>query len=208
MRPDLKPTRSELRETKRRLEVVRKGHDLLKRKQQSLMAEFYRALAAYKDAARAAAQAGREARQAALIADMAIGQSGIWSYALTRAGRAGARNVTRHFMGVELPDFEFAPLATGVPDLLPADPPQCARAAVAATRFVQHLTSLAGVEARVRVLVLEIERAKRRVNALEMKLMPQLEVERDFIQSQLDEMERASLFALKRVRSKITSRGE
>jgi V/A-type H+-transporting ATPase subunit D len=53
---------------------------------------------------------------------------------------------------------------------------------------------------------MEVERTKRRVNALEMKVLPQLERDRDFIQSRLDEMERESLFALKRVRSKVRTR--
>lgn len=207
MRPDLKPTPAELRETKRRLAVVRRGHGLLKRKQESLMAEFFRTLAAYKEAARLADQAGQQAQLAATLADMAGGQAGLWSYALTRAGRAGVKNISRPFMGVALPDLEYTPL-TQAPDLFPAETPQSVSAVIAATRSIQQLVALAGAEARVRALVLEIERTKRRVNALEMKLIPQLESERNFIQSQLDEMERASLFALKRVRAKITSRGE
>jgi len=207
MRPDLKPTRAELRDIKSRLTVVRRGHRLLKRKQESLMAEFFRSLNAYKEAARAAGEAGQKARLASTLADMAGGQAGLWSYALTRAGRARVKNVSRPFMGVDLPDLEYTPLADA-PDLRPAESPQNVSAVIACTQFIQQLVTLAGAEARVRALVLEIERTKRRVNALEMKLIPQLEAERDFIQSQLDEMERASLFALKRVRAKITSRGE
>ena len=59
-------------------------------------------------------------------------------------------------------------------------------------------------EPAVRIAALEeIERTKRRVNALEVRLMPQLEETGDFIQDHLDEMEREGLFVLKRVRGRI-----
>ncbi len=204
MRQDVKPTRAELRTVKRRLAMVRRGHKLLERKRESLMVELFKAIDAYRLAQAAAAEARRAAEKAIALAEMVAGRYGTWSYAFTRAGRLNVEPVIRSYMGVKLPEFTLS--AAGGEQFAPGEIPQNRLASRAADELTGKLIGYAAAEAKVSALLDEVERTKRRVNALEIKVIPQLEEERNFIQSRLEEMERESLFSLKRIRAKLAAR--
>ncbi|MCX7934500.1 MAG: V-type ATP synthase subunit D [Planctomycetota bacterium] len=204
MKQEIKPTRAELREIKRRIALVRRRHRLLKRKQEALMAEFFSCLDRYRALHREAAAAQEEAEKAVARAEMAAGPASVWSFSLSRAGRLGVSWGTRYFMGAALPEISIH--AGPHPSLLPGEAVENHLAAQAAERLALCWVRLAGLEAALRALLSEIERTKRRVNALEIKLLPALEESQRFIQSHLEEMERESLFSLKRLRAKLASR--
>ena len=65
---------------------------------------------------------------------------------------------------------------------------------------------LAAVEKACAMLALEIERNKRRVNALEYVMIPQLVETIDYIKAKLDENERAATTRLMKVKSMIAER--
>ena len=64
------------------------------------------------------------------------------------------------------------------------------------------MIALARIEKTVRLLAVEIERNKRRVNALEYVMIPQLEETIKYIKSKLDENERAAVIRLMKVKNK------
>jgi V/A-type H+/Na+-transporting ATPase subunit D len=203
MNQDVKPTRAELREVKRRLDMARRGHRLLKRKQESLMADFFGRRASYRSILATCASATKEMRKDLALAEMASGRMGLWSYALTRNGALRVEAGERRIMGVRLPTITPCPPPAGADVVLCGEPPQNLEAAAAAQRWLAALVRRAEAEAGLRALLGEIERTKRRVTALEVKLIPRQEEARDFIQDHLDEMEREGLFVLKRVRSRL-----
>lgn len=205
MNQDLKPTRAELRALKRKLGVVRWGHTLLKRKQEALMAEFFKNLALYREAEQATARAMAAAGRVATLAEMAADRVNSWSFAMTRAGRMGVTVGRTGFMGTTLPELEHVHDRRET-ELIPGESVYNFQAALEAEKLVEQIIHLAAVEARTRVLLDEIERTKRRVNALERRVIPGLEEDRKFIEGRLDELERESLFALKRIRAKIGTR--
>jgi len=61
----------------------------------------------------------------------------------------------------------------------------------------------AELETTMRRLLEEIERTKRRVNALEFKVLPDLIDKKRFIEMRLEEMERDNIFRLKRIKGKV-----
>ena len=68
--------------------------------------------------------------------------------------------------------------------------------------LIERMVKAAEMEATLKRLLAEIAATKRRVNALEFKVIPELEEARVFIQLRLEEMEREETFRLKRFKNK------
>ena len=76
------------------------------------------------------------------------------------------------------------------------------------SKVIETLVKLASVEKTVQMLAKEIEKNKRRVNALEHVMIPQLEETIKYISAKLDENERGALTRLMKVKSMISERDD
>jgi len=72
-------------------------------------------------------------------------------------------------------------------------------------RFIEDLLSLAEKEKAVHMMASEIEETRRRVNALEYRLIPDLQEAIKYITMKLDENERASIVRLMKVKDIVRS---
>jgi len=77
--------------------------------------------------------------------------------------------------------------------------------ATAYENLMESVIRSAEIETTMKKLLDEIESTKRRVNALEYKVIPELTAARDFIKMRLDEMEREELFRLKKIKARSAS---
>ena len=112
--------------------------------------------------------------------------------------------ITKNIMGVKVPKIEsseikkaFLERGYGVYNSSAID-----EAAAAYEKVVEKILLAAEVETSMRKLLSEIEKTKRRVNALEFVVMPRLEENSSFIRLRLEEMERENIFRLKRIKAK------
>jgi len=80
-------------------------------------------------------------------------------------------------------------------------------AAKAFENLVQTIIEAAEIETTMKKLLDEVEKTKRRVNALEFKVIPELQESEAFIRLRLEEMERENTFRLKRVKQKAEAHG-
>jgi V/A-type H+-transporting ATPase subunit D len=74
-------------------------------------------------------------------------------------------------------------------------------AASAYEKLVEQVIISAEIESAMKKLLEDIEKTKRRVNALEFKVIPEQKEAEQFIKLRLEEMERESTFRLKRIKA-------
>ena len=72
--------------------------------------------------------------------------------------------------------------------------------------FFPHIVKVAELEQSIRLLAKEIEKTRRRVNALEYVLIPQLQESIKFIKTKLDEMERSNISRLMKIKEMLVSK--
>ena len=108
-------------------------------------------------------------------------------------------------MGVVVPKVEGQNLKLSVEDRglgMVGGSPYIDEAADAYSLLVEKVVKAAEMEATLKRLLEEIEATKRRVNALEFKVIPEMKEAQTFIQLRLEEMEREGTFRLKRFKNK------
>ena len=199
-------TRMELLKLKGRLKVARRGHKLLKDKRDELMKVF---LAKVRDARGLRSEV--EAHLESAYREIGFARETMDPGALATAvsvpeARTSARWETRNIMSVLVPHFEVHTEG----NLHPYGPGYTTAELDVAIRDVARifpsLVRLAEVERAVELLAEEIEKTRRRVNALEHVLIPQLESAVREITMRLSEMERSSISRLMKIKDIVRAR--
>ncbi|HUI26336.1 MAG TPA: V-type ATP synthase subunit D [Candidatus Kryptonia bacterium] len=202
-RTDVPATKSNLLRLKEHFGFIKSGHELLDQKRQILLEEL---LDVYRESGQA-----RQALDAALRrlyaylreAMLANGRAAVEAEALAAqaAIRLGMRE--RSIMGVVVPllDVELGDAAGPT-----AAPGWNSVAAAQAARQVHELLSatvrMAEIEISCRRLATELQKTRRKVNALEHVFIPEYRDTIHFIESSLEEKERESLFQMKRFKAR------
>lgn len=202
---DVKPTRMELIETKRRIKLSEKGHKLLKMKRDGLIIEFFELLEEAKKAMGDLADAHKRASRALAIAQAVEGTIMVKSAALSVANTPQVGVEAKNIMGVVVPQIEGEALHTKLSERgygMIGTSPRIDQAVDAFEDLVDAIVRAAELETGLKKLLDEIEKTKRRVNALEFRVIPELKEVRDFIRLRLEELERENTFRLKKIKAK------
>jgi len=202
---DIKPTRSELINLKRRIKQTQNGYKLLKMKRDGLFFEFRTLLAEMIKAKQELTEVYRSAKQRIGLAIAIEGGLKVQAVALAVSTKPEVDVKIRNIMGVNVPSVFGSDLnpsfeQRGIGFI--GSSPYVDEAAEAYGNLVEKITKAAEMEATLKRMLEEIEATKRRVNALEYKVIPEMEEARDFIQLRLEEMEREETFRLKRFKNK------
>ena len=202
---DIKPTRSELINLKRRIKQTSSGYNLLKMKRDGLFHEFRTLLSEMISAREELVGTYREAVEAISLASAIEGGLVVKSAAIANSASPEVEVSRRNIMGVVVPSVSrsnlhasFAQRGLGFIGSSPYDD----EAAESFGELIEKMVKAAEMEATLKRMLAEIEATKRRVNALEFKVIPEMEEARDFIQLRLEEMEREETFRLKRFKNK------
>ena len=202
---EIQPTRSELLEVTKKIRLTKNGHKILKLKRDGLILEFFKILDQAKDLRMEIAKRYKEAREKIAIASAVDGVIAVRSaaYALTSHPEIQLRS--RNLMGVVVPDIKSSRIVAPLDERgygIIGTSPRIDEAADSYEKLVETIVKAAELETTMKKLLDEIERTKRRVNALEFKVLPDLEEIERFIRFRLEEMERDNIFRLKRIKNK------
>ena len=202
---DIKPTRSELINLKRRIKQTQNGYKLLKMKRDGLFHEFRTLLAEMITAREELVQTFRQAKQGIDLASAIEGGIVVQSAAMAIANHPEVMVERRNIMGVVVPSVTGEHLTSTIDERgmgLVGGSPYIDEAADGYSSLIEKIVKAAEMEATLKRLLEEIEATKRRVNALEFVVIPQMEDAKVFIQLRLEEMEREETFRLKRFKNK------
>ncbi|MBN1678085.1 MAG: V-type ATP synthase subunit D [Candidatus Thermoplasmatota archaeon] len=208
---EIQPTRSELLEVTKRIRLTQNGHKILKLKRDGLILEFFKILDQAKDLRLEIARRYKEASEKIAIASAVDGVIAVRSasYALTSHPEIQLRS--RNLMGVVVPEIESTRILAPITDRgygIIGTSPRIDEATEAYENLVETVVKAAELETTMKKLLEEIERTKRRVNALEFKVLPELQEIERFIRFRLEEMERDNTFRLKRIKDKSAKAAE
>ena len=190
---------------KRRIKQTSSGYNLLKMKRDGLFHEFRTLLSEMISAREELVGTYRDALQAISLASSIEGGLSVKSSAIAASKRPEVSVSRRNIMGVVVPKVDGENLKLSTEDRglgLIGGSPYIDEAADSYSLLIEKVVKAAEMEATLKRLLEEIEATKRRVNALEFKVIPEMKEAQTFIQLRLEEMEREETFRLKRFKNK------
>jgi len=203
---DVKPTRSELIQLKNRIKLSERGHKLLKMKRDGLILEFFKILNQARNVRTELDAAFLRAEEKINLASAVNGMIVVRSVAFTAKESPEISLSGKNIMGVVVPKIS----STGVKKTLLergygiiGTNSYIDETADSYEDLVEKIITAAELETTMKRLLDEIEKTKRRVNALEFKIIPELIAAMKYIRFMLEEMERENTFRLKRVKARM-----
>lgn len=196
-------TRMDLLKLGKRLELAKKGHKLLKEKRDTLINEFFEVMNEARGVREELAQKLENGRKKLIESKAVMGSGEVKSLAESSPEMEELEFDFREIMGVRVPKVKSSGTAKDFPLVFA---PYVVQEALKDFREAVHkLVTLIEKEETIRRLGEEIKKIKRRTNALEYILIPNLEHTQSYIETRLEEMERENFFRLKIIKRKRSS---
>lgn len=191
------PTRMELTRLKRQLATAKRGHKLLKDKQDEMVRQFMLIIKKNK-----ALREEVEAELSKIIksfssAQLKISREGIYEALMVPSKAAKIEVGVNNVMNIKTPTVKF--VDTGEIDLtygFAFTPSELDGSILALSKLLHKFIELAGLDKACDMLASEIEKTRRRVNAIEYIMIPNMEENIKYIIQKLDDNERSNIIRL------------
>ena len=202
----INPTRMELTRLKGRLKTAQRGHKLLKDKRDELMKQFMEVVRRNRQLRAKVEQGLKEANAAFTVASAIMGPEMLEQSLLCPRRSVSLEVGSRNIMSVNTPVYTFH-TEGGDDALLPYGFAQTSGELDAALEKMPavfaDMLELAQVEKTMQLLAQDIEKTRRRVNALEYVMIPQTQQNIRYISMKLDENERGNTTRLMKVKDMV-----
>lgn len=198
------PTRMELTKLKKKLTTARRGHKLLKDKRDELMRQFLDLVRENKTLREKVEAGVKTANKNFVLARSAMSDEAMSVALMAPRQEVFLDRTTRNVMSVDVPVFEYKTKTPDEHDIYPYGFAFTSSDLDDAVKSLQDILPsmlrLAEVEKSCQLMASEIEKTRRRVNALEHIMIPEMEENIKYILMKLDENERSTQVRLMKVK--------
>ncbi len=206
---NVNPTRMEMTRLKRQLKTATRGHKLLKDKLDELMKQFLDIVRENKKLREEAEEALERAYKSFIIARAVLSEEVIGEALMMPKQKIAVDVSQKNIMSVNVPRFDFK-TANNQDDIYPYGlaftSGELDSAMKAFSDAMEPLLRLAQSEKSAQLMAQEIERTRRRVNALENVMIPNYQDTIKFIGQKLEENERASTTRIMKVKDMVAKK--
>ena len=201
------PTRMVLNQMKGRLKTASRGHKLLKDKRDELMRQFMDVVRRNKELRTKVEQGLTEAFGALSVASAVMSPEMLEQALLYPRQSVELGMTTKNIMSVNVPEYHFSTAGGAAGDIYPygfaMTSCELDGAVDALSSVFQDMLKLAQIEKTTQLLAEEIEKTRRRVNALEYVMIPEMEKNIKYISMKLEENENSTKVRLLKVKEMV-----
>jgi len=198
-------TRMELLRLKKRLNLARRGHKLLKDKRDELMRQLLAIIDEVKELRLSIEKEFQSVLERFVAAKAALGSSQTKQELLLPVKKISVSMSRKNIMSVRVPSYSQEVSGGIIPYGYINTSGEMDIALTDFDKSLKNLLNLAEKEKTVQLMAIEIEETRRRVNALEHKLIPGLDETIKFITMKLEENERSNTVRLMSVKDIVRS---
>lgn len=203
--PQIKPTRSELIKLQRKIKLSKTGYTILKKKRDGLVMNLFDMVDNAKEAQETLEKSFEVANKYLGMTLAFEGEVSVESCALIKKGTPEFYLSSKNIMGVSVPKISNLSIKTGIKERgysILSTSSKIDETVGEYEKVLEYVAKAVEAESTLKKVLNEIEVTKRRVNALESKIIPKLESQKKFIVFRLEELERENTYRLKMIKDK------
>ena len=203
----INPTRMELTRLKGKLRTAQRGHKLLKDKRDELMKQFLDTVREVRTLRQEVEAELMTVHGAFTVASALMSSQALEQALLYPKQSVKLTQTTKNIMSVNVPVYDFRTQTQSDADIYPygfaATSGELDTAVEALGHVFQKMLKLAEIEKSAQLMAEEIEKTRRRVNALEYVMIPETQEAIRYINMKLDENDRATTIRLMKVKDML-----
>ncbi|NYT04055.1 MAG: V-type ATP synthase subunit D [Candidatus Methanofastidiosa archaeon] len=203
--PQIKPTRSELIKLERKIKLSNTGYKILKKKRDGLVMKLFDMVEEAKEAQETLEESYEVAKKLLGMTLAFEGEITVASCALIKKGTPEFFLEGQNIMGVQVPKISDLSVKTEIKERgysILSTSSKIDETVEEYEKVLEYVAKAVEAESTLKKVLNEIEVTKRRVNALDTKIIPKLESQKKFIVFRLEELERENTFRLKMIKDK------
>ena len=201
------PTRMELTRLKGKLRTAQRGHKLLKDKRDELMKRFLETVREVRSLREEVEAELMTVHRSFTVASALMSSEALEQALLYPKQSVRLTRTTQNIMSVNVPVYDFQTQTRSDSDIYPygfaATSGELDTAVEALGKVFQKMLKLAEIEKSAQLMAEEIEKTRRRVNALEYVMIPETQEAIRYITMKLDENDRATTTRLMKVKDML-----
>ena len=201
------PTRMELTRLKGKLRTAQRGHKLLKDKRDELMKQFLDTVREVRALRAEVEEELMTVHKSFTVASALMSSEALEQALLYPKQSVELTQTSQNIMSVNVPVYHFQTKTKSDADIYPygfaATSGELDTAVDALGKVFQKMLKLAEIEKSAQLMAEEIEKTRRRVNALEYVMIPELESNIKYIAMKLEENENATKVRLLKVKEMV-----